>query len=75
MINRTAAKRRRMNELYDWDMEDKDEDEVDIFGQLESEEEEEATPVQHCPNKERNHLLRHKKLMVDYFNVNSTYNN
>ena len=56
-------------------MEDKDEDEVNIFGQLESEEEEEAAPVQRRPNKERNHLLGHKKLMADYFNANSTYDN
>ncbi|KAA1080828.1 hypothetical protein PGT21_022902 [Puccinia graminis f. sp. tritici] len=64
-----------MQELYDWDMEDKDEDSINIFEELETEAEEEKIQAQLQPNKEQSHLEGHQKLLQDYFVQGLTYSN
>ncbi|KAA1114977.1 hypothetical protein PGT21_028558 [Puccinia graminis f. sp. tritici] len=73
MSNHIGNRHRRMEELYDWDMEDEDEDSINIFKELETEEEEEKSRAQRRPNKERSHLEGHQRLLQDYFVQGSTY--
>ena len=59
------------------DEEDDDEEEEEEFHSLEDLESNEAQKSERPtrrPNKERNHLLGHQRLMEDYFQEGSTYN-
>jgi hypothetical protein len=79
MLKRTGktqlTKRRRlMEELFgDEDIEEEEEDSSSEEYESDSEEEEISQP-QRQPNKERNHVEGHQKLMKDYFDEDSTYN-
>jgi hypothetical protein len=79
MLKRTGktqlTKRRRlMEELFgDEDIEEEEEDSSSEEYKSDSEEEEISQP-QRQPNKERNHVEGHQKLMKDYFDKDSTYN-
>jgi hypothetical protein len=74
--NQPTKRRRLMEELFaEDDMEE--EDELDSLhkddSDSDSEEEQKYQPYRQ-PNKERNHVKGHKRLMSDYFNDNLTYN-
>jgi hypothetical protein len=78
MINRIGNKQQRLLEdLFGSEMEDEEEDKEDGFTSLEELTNDEPHPKtrgpQH-PNKERNHAEGHERLMQDYFNSGSTYN-
>ncbi|PLW31651.1 hypothetical protein PCANC_20362 [Puccinia coronata f. sp. avenae] len=80
MLKRTSKtqltkQRRLMEELFvDEDIEEEDKDSSSEEYKSDSEEEEISQP-QRQPNKERNHVESHQKLMKDYFDEDSTYNN
>jgi hypothetical protein len=60
------------------ELQDKEDDynETDSLEEIDSDEQDwPKPPAQRRPNKERNHLLGHKKLLQDYFNEDCTYNN
>ncbi|PLW30942.1 hypothetical protein PCANC_26696 [Puccinia coronata f. sp. avenae] len=66
---------RLMEELFgDEDIEEEEEDSSSEEYESDSEEEEISQP-QRQSNKERNHVEGHQKLMKDYFDEDSTYNN
>ena len=77
MVNRTGKRRRLLDELFELETdEEEDDDETDSLEEIDGNEQERLKlPVQRCPNKERNHLLGHEKLLQDYFNEDCTYNN
>ena len=73
--NHPTKWRRLMEELFGDDKEMDNEEEEDSFKEYKSDKsDEELSRPQHQPNKERNHVEGHKKLMKDYFNKDSTYN-
>jgi hypothetical protein len=78
MVNRTGKRRRLLEELFESESEDEEDDydETDSLEEIDSDEQDQPKPpVQRRPNKERNHLLGHEKLLQDYFNEDCTYNN
>ncbi|KAI7953618.1 hypothetical protein MJO28_006165 [Puccinia striiformis f. sp. tritici] len=79
MINHISTKQKRLLEdLFGSESEDDEDDEEEGFFSLEEltdDEQDQATRRQRLPNKERSHVEGHQKLMQDYFNEGSTYNN
>ncbi|EFP86021.1 uncharacterized protein PGTG_11977 [Puccinia graminis f. sp. tritici CRL 75-36-700-3] len=76
MLNRTNKRRKLLKDLFGSDTEDEEEQETDSLEELEFESDQEKgnkPRVRRRPNKERSHMQGHKKLMEDYFNENSTY--
>ena len=72
MINRTNKRRRLIMELFETDSDDEDEtDSLEDFSEDDKEDSKERAPRR--PNKERNHLEGHQKLMQDYFDNGSIY--
>ncbi|KAI7964697.1 hypothetical protein MJO29_002795, partial [Puccinia striiformis f. sp. tritici] len=55
------------------DDEDKEEEGFFSFEELTNNDQDQKTERQRLPNKERNHVKGHQKLMQDYFNEGSTY--
>ncbi|KAI7938893.1 hypothetical protein MJO28_014472 [Puccinia striiformis f. sp. tritici] len=78
MINHISTKQKRLLEdLFGSELEDDEDDEEEGFFLLEEltdDEQDQATRRQRLPNKERSHVEGHQKLMQDYFNEGSTYN-
>jgi hypothetical protein len=76
MINRTAKRRRLLEDLFGSDSEDdEDDDDEEINDFLEgSDDDGPKIRSQRHPNKERDHQGGHAKLMQDYFNKDATYN-
>ena len=75
--NQPTKQRRLMEELFaEDDMEEEEKSDSLHKDDSNSDSEEEQNYQPYCqPNKERNHVKGHKRLMSDYFNDNSTYNN
>jgi hypothetical protein len=74
MINRTNKQRRLIKELFETNLDDEDEtDSLEDFSEDDKEDSKERAPRR--PNKEQNHLEGHQKLMQDYFDDGSTYDN
>ena len=76
--NQITKRHRLLEELFGEDNmeEEEEEKELDSSEENKSDSEEEQTSRLHRqPNKERNHVKGHKKLMNNYFNNHSTYNN
>jgi hypothetical protein len=74
--NRSTKRRRLMEELFGEDDMEEEDNELDSLEDNDSDLEEEQTsrPCRQ-PNKEQDHVEGHKRLMNDYFNQDSTYNN
>jgi hypothetical protein len=74
MINRTNKQRHLIKELFETDSDNEDEtDSLEDFSEDDEEDSKERAPRR--PNKEQNHLEGHQKLMQDYFDDGSTYDN